>query len=212
MNIIPIPIPINVKNGIVMIQEDSIQLHQHQVDEIRKKAIKKTQQGWLSSNKGIKITLTPQQQLNIVNVKDQIFQLLSPSKDPKEILLQRRFFGFSKHAFERILERVERLSEGELNAIGYRNYQYAVHPDTLEKVVESLMNSQKVDSFAEWKGHSFLNFNFICFLDDRELDIVVNFELGILIVTLIINKETGYFVREIYSIEDGKSIKKPSPY
>jgi len=212
LRIVPIPIPINVKRGIVEIKEDSIQLHQHQVDKIRKYAISKTQQGWISSTRGIKIPLTPQQQTEIVKVKDQVFKFLSPSKNPKEILLQHKGFGFANHAFERILERIERLSEEDLEALGITDYRYAVHPETLEKVVGSLVDSKKVQTFAEWKGYPYLNFNFLCSFDDRELEIVVNFELGILIVTLIINKETGYFVREVYSIENGNPIKKPSPY
>lgn len=212
MNIVPIPIPINVKDGIVMIQEDSILLHQHQVDLIKTHAIKKTKQKWLSSKSGIKIPLTPQQQQDIVSVKDRVIQWLSPSKDPQEILLQRRGFGFAKHAFERILERVERLSGEELKIIGKRNYQYAIYPETLEEVVGSLIDSQQVKSLAVWNGHPYLNYNFECFLGKRELDIVVNFELGILIVTLVMNRDTGYFVREVYSFENGKAIKKPSPY
>ena len=195
-----------------MIEEDSIQLYQHQIDAIRKHATKKTQQGWLSSSRGIKIPLTLDQQAAIINVKDQVFQLLSPSKNPREILLQRRGFGFAKHAFERVLERIERLTDEDLRSLGTTDYQYAVHPETLEKVVESLVKSKQVQSFAEWKGYPYLNFNFLCSLDDRELDIIVNFELGILIVTLIINKETGYFVREVYSFEEGNPVKKPSPY
>lgn len=212
MNIVSVPIPINVKNGIVMLEEDSIQIHQHQVDIINKYAIKKTRLGWLSGSRGIRIPLTPQQQTMILNVKDQVLQLLSPSKDPREVLLQRRGFGFAKHAFKRILQRIERLSDEDIQALGVTDYRYAVYPETLENLVESLIDSQKVQPFAVWKGYPYLNYSFLCYLGDRELDIVVNFELGILIVTLIINKDTGYFVREVYSIENGNPIKKPSPY
>jgi hypothetical protein len=195
-----------------MLKDDSIQLHEHQIKIIKKHAMSKSEWEWISSARGIKIPLTAQQKITLVSLKDQVFQLLSPSKDPKEILLQRRGFGFANHAFERILERVERLSEEEVKALGVTNYQYAVYPETLENVVGSLIDSQKVKSFAVWKGYPYLNYSFLCNLDDRELDIVVNFELGILIVTLVINKETGYFVREVYKIEVGKPIKKPSPY
>jgi len=74
------------------------------------------------------------------------------------------------------------------------------------------VNSQIVHSEAEWKGYSHLNFKFMCTYDGRDLEIVINFSTGILIVTLIITKETGYFVREIYSFEENNPIKKPSSY
>ncbi|WP_144481477.1 hypothetical protein, partial [Cytobacillus oceanisediminis] len=199
MTIVSVPIPIPVKNGVIMLEEDSIYLLQSQVDKIKQEAIRKTQHGWLTAGRGVKIPLTTQQQIAVVGIKDQLMQLLSPTRDPREVLLQRRGFGFAKHAFERILERIERLSTQEIQALGVSDYRYAVHPETLENVVASLMESQTVQSFAEWKGYPYLNYCFVCNLDDRELDVVVNFELGILIITLIINKETGYFVREVYS-------------
>lgn len=95
------PILINVKDGIVKLEEDSIKLHQYQINQIKKNAIKRTCQEWTNSN-GIKIPLTPKQQKEIVNIKNQILQVLSPSKDPEEVLLQRKGIGFSQHAFERI--------------------------------------------------------------------------------------------------------------
>jgi len=209
---ISIPIPITVKNGQVMLEEDSIQLHQHQVREIKRQALTKTKVEWLKSSKGIKINLTSDQQKKLVDAKDQVLQYLSSTKNPKEILSQEIGFGFAIHAFERILERVERLSPKDFEALGTRSYSAAIHPETSEKIVSSLVNSQIVHSEAEWKGYSHLNFKFMCTYDGRDLEIVINFSTGILIVTLIITKETGYFVREIYSFEENNPIKKPSSY
>lgn len=205
------PINIAVKNGTIPLMEDTIQLTQKQINFIQRHATKKTENEWLHAPRGLKIELTKQQQADVLYVKDQVINVLSPSKSPSEILMQRKAFGFEKHAFKRILERIERLTDDEIEALG-TTYEYAVYPETLEKVVASLMNSQNVTSFAEWKGYHYLNFNFIGNYDDREIEIVVNFEQGILIITVIIKKETGYFVREVYTVENEETIKKPSPY
>lgn len=212
MQIVSIPIPIRVKHGHAMIEEDSIQLHQNQVDKIKREARKKTKEEWIKSRSGVKINLTGDQQKAILGVKDQILEYLSSSKNPKEILQRQRGFGFAKHAFERILERVERLTPEDIEALGTINYNATVHPETLEKIVSSLVESQIVHSEAEWKGYPYLNFKFLCSYDGRELEILVNFATGILIITLIVKKETGYFVREIYSFENVDPIKKPSSY
>lgn len=209
---VQIPVSIRVKDGYVQLSEDSIQLHPFQLRQIRKQAAKKTKSQWHSSLDGVKIDLTSDQRADLIALKDQIFGYLSSSKNPVEILQQQRGFGFAKHAFKRILERVERLSEQDMKALGGVNYSVMVHPETLEKIVSSLIDSKVVHVEAAWKAHPFLNFCFVCGYDERELEIIVNFQVGIMIVTLIMKKESGYFIREVYSIENDIPIKKPSPY
>jgi hypothetical protein len=212
MNIVSVPIAIPVKRGTVDLLENSISIHQFQIDEILRHSRKKTSLEWIKTKRGIKIPLTSIQQKEVVQIKDQLIHYMSPSKNPKELLLRRRGFGFAKHAFHRILERIERLSEEEIQSLGTTDYNFAINPNTLEIIVKSLIDSNKSTSFAEWKGHPYLNFNFVCEIEDRELEITVNFQLGILIVTMIVSKETGYFIREVYSFENGNPVKKPSPY
>lgn len=212
LKIVPVPISIRVKDKLVYIEEDNIELHEHQIDLIKKHSRKKTEKGWLDSSRGIKIKLTPEQQSTIVDVKNQIFEYLSSTKDPKEILKQERGFGFSKHAFTRILERVERLTEDEINELQSRSFGPVIYPETLEKIVSSLISTKNVHAEAEWKGYPYLNYKFLCNLDGRELEIVVNFELGVLIITLIMKRDTGYYIREVYSMEKGIPLKKPSSY
>lgn len=212
MKIVPIPIPISVRNGNVMITEDNILLHPYQVNKIKRLAHRKTKEEWTLSRSGIKIDLTTDQKKAVVNVKNQILEYLSKTKNPKEILKQGIGFGFASHALERVLEKVERLSQEDINALGTKSYHAAVHPETLEKIVSSLADSQIVHTEAEWKGYPYLNFKFLCTYDDRDLELIVNFEQGILIITLIVKKETGFFIREIYSFENASPIKKPSSY
>jgi len=207
---IKVPIKIKVKDKHVDLMENNIPLYGYQIKIIEKESIHRTQEEWLSSKSGVSIPLRPEQMEKILLVKDQVIQLLSPDRNPEELILKRRGFGFSKHAFERALTRIERLSEEELNDLG-SNYSYSIDPETLEKIAESLINSKTVYEKAEWKAFPYLNFKFLSKYDDRDIEIVVNFKLGILIVTLIVVKETGFFVREVYSFTDkGELIKKPS--
>lgn len=207
---VSIPVSIRVKDGFVELKEDSIQLHPHQIRKINKYATNKTKEQW-HSFQGVKIELTSKQRDDVVALKDQIFEYLSSTKNPREVLQRQRGFGFSQHAFKRVLERVERLTDQDIQVLA-KNYKVVVYPETLEKIVSSLIDSQVVSVEAEWKAHPFLNFCFVCGYDERELEIIVNFQVGILIVTLIMKKETGYFVREVYTFEDDIPIKKPSPY
>lgn len=212
MHIVRVPISINVKNGVVRLAEDNIHLYSYQVQKIKKHAYRKTKDEWIRAHSGLKIHLTNEQQKAILNVKDQILEYLSTTKNPKEILGKEVGFGFAKHAFERVLERVERLSQEDINALGTSSYSAVVYPETLEKIVSALADSQHVHAEAEWKGYPYLNYKFLCTYDDRNLELIVNFETGILIITLIIKQETGFYIREIYSFENTSPIKKPSSY
>lgn len=211
MTIVNVPFNIYTKNrrNVVVVREDTIQLHEFQKRQMQNGARLKSLRDWHRSPFGVKVTLTPDQQNDLIAVKDAIFTALSSTKNPKEILWhQSRAFQFTPHAFKRILERVERLTEEEIEILGTPHSAYPVEPETLENLVEALGCSKVVRIKAEWKVYEpFINFSFICELENRQVEMVVNFENGILIVTLFIKKETGFFVREIYSI-DGKSIKK----
>jgi hypothetical protein len=105
------PILINLKDKNINLEEDNIDLYFHQVRDIKNAAKRKTEMEWLRSSGGVKINLTPTQQQQILNVKDQLFTFLSPNKDPKEVLSKHGAVAFTSHASDRILERVERLSK-----------------------------------------------------------------------------------------------------
>lgn len=205
MRIATIPISIKVKDGLVLLEDNSIPLYQYQINQIKKHAVKRTKKGWLSTrNPGIKIQLSFEQREQLVEVKNKIITFLSPAKDPKIILSKRNGISFSKHSTLRILDRIERLTPEEIEALGKTDYLYAIHPETLEKIVESLINSNTADSYAEWKGYPYLNYSFLCSYDDREIRITVNLENGILLITLIVDKETGYYIGESYSLKENK--------
>lgn len=209
---VTIPISIPVRDKVIQLHEDNITLYQSQVNEIKRRSRSKTQMQWLRSASGIRIPLDESQQSQILNVKEQVINYLTPNKNAEELLKVGRGFGFSKHAYLRVLGRVERFSDEEIVFLG-PNPVMGIHPETLEKITQSLIDSDKVKQYAEWKGHPYLNFVFECkYDDDRELDIVVNFETGVFIVTLIVTRETGYFIRELYSLDPkGQFEKKPSP-
>lgn len=209
MSTIQPPIPVRVKDKTLSIEEDNIVLHSHQVRAIRTAARRKTEIEWLNSRSGVKVTLTAGQQIQILNVKDQIFHYLSPNKSPKEILRKTGSIGFAIHAFDRILERVERFSEEEIDEMKKDTTPVIIDPDTLEKIIEALIHSQKVFHKAEWNGFPYLNYTFLCYLGDRELDVVVNFDAKVLIITIVVSIDTGYFVREKFSYDkDQKKIYK----
>lgn len=201
------PIPVNLKDKVVSIEEDNIDLYSHQLNAVQSQARRKTEMEWLSSPSGIKITLTRTQQEQIVDVKDQLFNFMSPNKDPKEVLNKTGNVGFTSHAFDRILERVERFSREEIEK---NRIKTIIDPETLEKIIEALIRTKNVFYKAEWKGSPYLNYTFLCELEGRKLDIVVNFETNILIITIVVSKETGYFVREVYSYDEKENtyIKK----
>lgn len=195
---IPVPVNIRLKDKTIQLKEDCIGLHPFQMNIIKRQAIKKTEREWLHpGTKGVKIPLLKPQQFAIVKFKQDLIAMLSPDNKAKTLLAREHGYGFSQHAFKRLLERVERLPQHEVEELG-PNYSFAVNEETVEGITEALINSTAVKERAEWKGHPYLNYSFICNYGDRELDIVVNFELGILVVTMVVIKETGYYVREIY--------------
>lgn len=197
--IIQTPISINLKDKVASIEEDNIDLHPHQVRIIKNEASRKTKKEWLDSSRGVKIPLTSDQQIQILSVKDQLFNYLSPSKDPKEVLSKSGGVAFTSHASERLLERIERLSREEFEKKGPLRI---VDPETLEKIIESLIHAKNVLNKAEWKGEPYLSYTFLCELEDRELDVVVNFETNILIITIVVKKDTGYRIGEVYSYDE----------
>lgn len=199
-SIVTVPIQIQVRGKKILLKDDSISLYQYQIDKINRYANRKTQIEWINSSKGIEIKLTPFQQQQVISTKEAILDILSFSRDPKQLLLRKRGYGFTNHAFERVLGRIERLSDEQVQLLGPQ-YKLAVHPETLERLTESIINSKEATAFAEWKGYPYLNYGLVCNLDDRELEVIVNFEIGILVVTMIVEKETGYFVREVYSFD-----------
>ncbi|WP_332699367.1 hypothetical protein [Halalkalibacter lacteus] len=202
--VVPIKIPVRGKE--ILLKEDSTPLFPYQIKIIKRKSRSKTEGQWLSAAKGIKIPLTKDQRKEVVLVKDSIINILDSTRDPKRLLMVKRGFGFTDHAVERVLTRIERLSEEELELLG-PNYKFSINQETLEKITQSLIDSKEVNQFAEWKGHPYLNFGLNCKYDDRDVDIIVNFAIGILIVTMIVVKETGYAVQNIYSF-DGKTFTK----
>jgi hypothetical protein len=205
---VKVPVQIQLKDKSIDLKEDNITLYTYQVDLIKKAAIHKTEKEWLESKRGVKIPLRSEQKRQILCVKDDIINLLSPSRSP-QILLMSKNFGFTKHAVGQALKRIEKLTEDEIRDLG-PNYMYSVQPETLEKIAKSLIDSKVVASDAEWKGFPFLNFTFVGEYDNKDIEIVVNFEFGILIITLIVVKETGFYIREVYRFNDkGKLIKKP---
>lgn len=201
------PIPVDLKDKVVSIEEDNIDLYSHQIQVIRRQAKQKTEMEWKRSSRGVKITLTPTQQAEILSVKDMLFNFLSSSKDPKEVLSKSGGVAFTLHARERMLERVERLSREEFEKNGTLRI---VDSETLEKIIGSLIHAKHVFNQAEWKGAPYLNYKFLCEIDDRELEIVVNFGSNILIITVIVWKDTGYRIGEIYEYnkEEKRYIKK----
>lgn len=208
LSIVQPPVPIRVRDKTLYIEEDNIVLYSHQMQDIRKQARRRSEREWLCSDSGVKVTLTSTQQQQILHVKDQIFNFLSPSKDPKEVLRKKGSIGFTVHASERILERVERLSVKEVEEINKEEVYSIIDPHTLEKIVESLIKTDSVYSKAEWKGYPYLNYTFLCQLGDRTLDVVVNFGVNILIITISVKKDSGYLVREIYSYDQKGIYKK----
>lgn len=203
---IKVPIAIPVKGKSIWLKEDSIALFPYQIKMIKKHSKYKTEGQWLSLNKGIKIPLTKEQREGIILAKDNIINILSSSRDPKALLQINHGFGFTDHAFSRVLTRIERFSEEEFNLLG-ENYKFTINQETLEKITQSLIDSKEAKEFAEWKGYPYLNFGLNCKYDDRDVDIIVNFEIGILIITMIVVKETGYAVQNIYTF-DGKKFSK----
>ena len=193
------PILINLKDKNITLEEDNIDLHFHQVRDIKNAAKRKTEMEWLRSSGGVKINLTPTQQQQILNVKDQLFTFLSPNKDPKEVLSKHGAVAFTSHASDRILERVERLSKEELEA---DKTLRIIDPNTLENIIEALINAKNVFYKAEWKGSPYLNYTFLCDIEGRKLDVVVNFETNILIITVVVTKETGYRIGEVYLYDE----------
>lgn len=213
MSIVSVPFSVRTKDNIeLMVREDTIDLYEFQKKDMKSKARLKRLTDWRRSHSGVKISLTQGQRKDLVAVKDAIFNALSSTRNPKEILShQSRAFEFAPHSFKRILERIERLTEDEIAALGTPHTKYPVEVKTLENLVEALGCSKVVDIKAEWKVYEpYLNFSFICGLDKREFEMVVNFENGILIVTLFMKKETGFFVREVYSLNGDRVNKKPS--
>lgn len=195
---VPVPIPIRLKDKTIYLKEDCIGLHSFQIELIKNQARRKTEKEWLDPDtKGVKIPLSTMQQFEIVKFKQELINVLSPDNTAKALLAREHGYGFSQHALKRVLERVERLPQDEVDDLG-PNYRFAVNSETVEGLTDALINSTLVNKRAEWKGHPYLNYSFICNYQDRELDIVVNFELGILVVTMVVTKETGYYVREIY--------------
>lgn len=195
---VSVPVPIRLKDKTIYLKEDCIDLYPFQIRLIKHRAKSKTEKEWLDSKtKGIKIPLSKIQQFQVVKFKQDLIKLLSPDNTAKTLLAREHGYGFSKHAFKRLLERVERLSDDEIEELG-SNYEFAVNKETVEGITDALIRSTEVKERAEWKGHSYLNYSFICNYENRELDIVANFELGILVVTMVVTKETDYYIREIY--------------
>lgn len=193
------PVSITLKDKTILFEEDNIDIYPHQLRTITNNSRQKTEKEWLGSQSGVKIILTPTQQRQIINVKDQLFGFLSPTKDPKEILSKKGGVAFTSHARDRILERVERLSKEEIETGGTVRI---VDPETLEKIIEALIKAKNVFNKAEWKGSAYLNYTFLCEIEGRELDIVVNFATNVLIITIVVSKDTGYRIGEIYSYDE----------
>lgn len=198
MEQINVPTEVVVKDGTVLLKEDSIKLFKDQIEEITKYSQQLTGEEWRKSVSGIKVKLSKYQREELVNIKDKIVHLLSPAKKPREILSQRANFGFSKHALKRVLSRIEGLTDAEIAQIDGEKYYFAVHPETLEKIVQALIDSKEVEEYAEWKAYPYLNFNYICTFDSKEIKITVNFQQGIFIITLIVIKNTGFSMRDFF--------------
>lgn len=187
---------IRLRTGtIIPLLEDTITLHPWQVREIAKYARTRTREQWHGAKQGIPIELTRSQREELILAKDAVINYLTPSRDPKE-LIRNPQFGFEPHAYARILERIERLTEDQLAEIGFPKYHLAAHPETLEKLAETLINSSEVEKTAHWKAFPYLTFTFSGSYDDRVIKLVLSFENGIVLVTVVVDLETGYFIRE----------------
>lgn len=203
---------IRLKDGEdVLFVENNINLKSWQIDKIRKEAVQKTKSEWRKSKHGIKIDLTPSQRRDILNVKNQVINSLAPSGSPKELFDPRvgSKFRFEPHAYERIIERLEPLTDDEKSAIlrtkSPSTYRFAIHQETLEKTAEVLIKSNVVSKEAHWKAYRTLTYGFEGEYDQKKIRVVVRFDRGMVVVTLISIEEHGYYIGET---KTGNKLKK----
>lgn len=189
---------IRMRGSRVALEEDSIIIEPYQLNRIRRYANTRTKRA-IRKSTGCKIRLTHDQKEQLLVVKNLVLQQLSPSFNAAEILRSPQGFGFENHSCKRILQRIERYGEDEIKLIP-SPYFLAVHPETLENLVETLVNATEVDNYAYWKAYPYLTFSFTGDFEDRKIKVSLTFENGILIITVVNTFETGYYIREVRGV------------
>lgn len=177
-------IEIPLKDGKVELREETIVLSESQIKKILDESKLKTRKEWQTAEHGIKIPLTEEQMDQIISVKNEIVGDLNALE-----LIESDFIDIIPHAMKRAIERLEGLPVEE-------PYNLAMRRETYEKIAQALIDSKEVEDKAEWKGGSYLRYNFKSQIDENDIVITVSFEETILVITVIVTKRKGFFFHE----------------
>lgn len=153
--------------------DDIIKLTKFQLNKINKKSHTKSFDEWDGSKNGIKIKLIDEQVKKILEEKNNL--LLNKTIEQ----IKKKIVRFDKHASEQISIRLE----------GKREKGVA-EEETIERVIELLKNTEKVNNKATWKGEDQLRYGFFIDYFEIKSEVIVNFDKKkkMLIITVVVDK------------------------
>ncbi|MCD1258170.1 hypothetical protein B5M42_004865 [Paenibacillus athensensis] len=141
--------------------QDIIELNAKQQNYIHQVSSNRTQSEWIALDKGIKIPLDSSQQTEIISLKNS----LVAGKDRRD-LIRDDTIVFTQHARERIAVRVDKATESTPPSV-----------DSVLLVIQLVIDSDRVDAHAEWKGFTNLTYTLYHTEYDERFKITVSFEM-----------------------------------
>ncbi|UYB49990.1 hypothetical protein OCI51_25285 (plasmid) [Lysinibacillus capsici] len=199
-------VQIKVANGYVKLNSRIITLNEKQIEKLNELGKEFSVAEWRSlDKKAVRIKMTEDQKVAVLKFKDTLIKVISPSLNPTELRLSKRF-AMRNHAGDRVLERIlkndiERVKK--LNSIsrhlGYPEMSESLNPNNetvFEEILESLVKSKEVDDFFQWKAYPNLSFTFNTdFRGKYDIGIAMNMEsMPIVVITLILKSERNSLI------------------
>lgn len=175
---------ISLKDKKITLEESIIVLSEKQIEKILNESSLKTSKEWEKVKRGVKIPLTKDQINEIIAAKDEIVAGLTPRE-----LIDSDLVDMLPHAMKRAIERLEGME-------AKKPYELAMKRETYEKIAQVLIESSALEDKAEWKGGSYLRYNFKGKVDENELVVSISFEETMLVITVIVKERRGFFGHE----------------